>query len=123
VRPAPWGVSLGQQENVCYDALLYKKHRRLYVQKIRSRPPWHYFVIVGSTLAAPVALAAGAPAKAALLAGVALAGILGFAAYRLAGTSHAPGHVAEMLATSFAIPYLATYWRLVGAVRFGTLFP
>ena len=123
VRPAPWGISLGQQANVYFDALLYKKHRRLYLQKVRSRPPWHYFVIVGSTLAAPAALAAGAPAAAAAFGATALAGFAGFAAYRLAGTSRAPRHVVEMVVTSFAIPFLATWWRVAGALRFRALFP
>ncbi|WP_066331134.1 glycosyltransferase [Azohydromonas lata] len=36
--------------------------------------------------------------------------------------SLAPAHVAEMLVTSFAIPYLAVYWRFVGAWRFRVLF-
>src|SRR5690606_40462360 len=37
VRPAPWGVSLAQQRKVLYDALLFKKHRELYRERIRGR--------------------------------------------------------------------------------------
>jgi hypothetical protein len=107
---------------VRFDALLFKKHPQLFKTRIRSRPPWRYVLIVLSTLAAlGFALAGqGAAALVALL--LALGGILSFAFKRLRGASLAPAHVAEMLVTSFAIPYLAVYWRFVGAWRFRVLF-
>lgn len=123
VREAPWGISLRQQKNVSFDALLFRKHPQLYRQKIRRHPPWRYLAIVGLTGAALVALGLGHPAVAAGCAGGAGLGIAAFAMQRLRGTSHAPSHVAEMLVTSVAIPYLAVYWRVVGALRFRTLFP
>ncbi|WP_157267761.1 glycosyltransferase family 2 protein [Azohydromonas aeria] len=122
VREARWGISLWQQENVCFDALLFKKHPHLFKERIRSRPPWRYVLIVLGTLAALGLALAGQGGAAALAALLALGGILGFAAKRLRGASRAPSHVAEMLVTSFAIPYLAMYWRLVGAWRFRVLF-
>ena len=42
VRPARWGVSLNQQRKSLFNALLYKKHPRLYRQRIRPWPPWDY---------------------------------------------------------------------------------
>ncbi|MDZ5458673.1 hypothetical protein [Azohydromonas lata] len=51
-----------------------------------------------------------------------LRALLGFAFKRRGVASLAPAHVAEMLVTSFAIPYLAVYWRFVGAWRFRVLF-
>jgi hypothetical protein len=39
-------VSLRQQKNVFYDALLYKKHPRLYRERILARPPWDYYAVV-----------------------------------------------------------------------------
>jgi GT2 family glycosyltransferase len=122
VREARWGISLWQQENVRFDALLFKKHPQLFKTRIRSQPPWRYVLIVLSTLAAlGLALAGqGAAALVALL--LVLGGILSFAFKRLRGASLAPAHVAEMLVTSFAIPYLAVYWRFVGAWRFRVLF-
>ncbi len=123
VRPARWGISLGQQANVYFDALLFRKHPQLYRQRIRRSPPWRYVVIVGATLAAVVAGAGGQGATAAAFAGVALALCLAFAWQRLRGASRAPSHVAEMLVTSIAIPYLAVFWRLRGALRFKVLFP
>jgi glycosyltransferase involved in cell wall biosynthesis len=123
VRAAPWGLSVRNQANVYFDALLYKKHPQLYRHKVRRHPPWHYFLIVGCSLAALAAFAAGAPWPALLLLAAALVGIAGFAVHRLRGTSHAPPHVAEMLLTSAAIPFAAVYWRTLGALRFRTLFP
>lgn len=123
VRPARWGISLGQQENVYYDALLYRKHPRLYLQRIRRAPPWRYLAIVVATVAAAGAGLAGRPLAAAALAAIALALCLSFAWRRLRGASRAPSHVLEMLVTSLAIPYLAVFWRLRGAWRFKVLFP
>jgi GT2 family glycosyltransferase len=123
VRDAPWGISLRQQANVAFDALLYKKHPDLYRERIRRRPPWHYLVIVVATLAALAAALAGQGGVAAGCAAVAAAGALRFARQRLRGASHAPAHVAEMVVTSFAIPFLALYWRAVGAWRYRVLFP
>lgn len=123
VRPAPWGISLSQQHNVFFDALLYRKHPRLFVERIRRRPPWLYLAIVVAAVGAFAAAVAGRPRLASLLAGVAGAGILVFAFRRLDGTSLAPAHVLEMLLTSAFIPFLALYWRVLGAWRFRVLFP
>ena len=45
-----------------------------------------------------------------------------FCARRLQGTSHAPGHVAEMIVTSALIPPLSVFWRLRGALKFRVVF-
>lgn len=122
VRPAPWGVCLSQQRNVFFDALLYKKHRRLYRLKIRWLPPLRYYFIVSCALVALLGLLAGLPRLATLAGGLSLAGCLHFAWLRLQRTSWSPVHVAEMLVTSIAIPFLAIFWRLAGAWRFRVLF-
>lgn len=122
VRPAPWGVSVKQQRKVIFDALLYKKHPALYRRRIRARPRWDYYLVVLSLLTMLVAWASGPPWLF-IVAGslwTALTGVL--CAKRLARTSKAPGHVAEMLVTSMLIPPLAVFWRLYGAVKFRTLF-
>lgn len=122
VRPEPWGVSLRQQRNVFFDALLHHKHPGLYRSRVRARPPWNYYAIVALTLAfAPLALA-GAPVAAAATLLTALILVLALALRRLRTTSRAPAHVWEMLATSAAIPFLSVYWRLRGAWHFRTPF-
>lgn len=122
VRPERWGVSLRQQRNVFFDALLYAKHPRHYRQRIRRVPPWDYYAIVAFSAAALALLAWGRHAGALLCLCMALVLVLALAARRLRGTSHAPAHVLEMLVTSLGIPYLSVYWRLRGAWHFEVLF-
>ena len=118
VRPSPWGVSLLQLRKMSFDALLYKKHPRLYRQKIRATPRWDYYAIVAALLLALAALAAG---QFALALGAGLAWTAMSAALclkRLRGNAKTPSHIAEMALTSALIPPLAVFWRIVGAVRF-----
>ncbi|WP_343628267.1 glycosyltransferase [Roseateles sp.] len=122
VRPERWGVSLRQQRNVFFDALLYRKHPRLYRERVRPVPPWDYYAVVLLTAGgAMLALAGNVPGGVLMLA-AAVALVLRIAVKRLRRTSHAPSHVAEMLCTSAAIPFLSVYWRLRGAWHFRTPF-
>jgi GT2 family glycosyltransferase len=122
VRPAPWAVSLKQQRKVQYDALLYKKHRELYRQRIRVRPPWRYYVAVLALLTGAVFLTLGYVAVGAM-ALVVWAGLtLEFCLRRLRGNVHTPRHIAEMALTSALIPPLSIFWRLYGAARFRVCF-
>lgn len=122
IRPAPWGISLRQQRKSQYNALLYRKHPRLYRQRIQSSPPWLYYQISGTLLLALVGLLTGRR-RVALVAGGLWLGLTGqFCRKRLAGTSHAPGHVAEMALTSALIPPLAICWRLRGALKYRVWF-
>lgn len=122
VRREPWGVSLRQQKNVYFDALLYRKHPGRYRRRVRPVPPWDYYVIVGLTGLALAFLVAGAAVPALVCAGLAAVLVLRIASRRLRLTSHAPAHVAEMVFTSLLIPFLSVYWRLRGAWHFRTRF-
>ena len=122
VRPERWGVSLRQQRNVFYDALLYRKHPRLYRQRVRPVPPWDYYAVVALSLLAVACAAALAPWAAVAACAAALLLVVALARRRLRATSLARGHVLEMLATSAAIPFLSVYWRLRGAWHFRTPF-
>ena len=113
VRPAPWGASLRQQRKVMFDALLYRKHPLLYRRRIRARPRWDYYAIVSSLLLSFVQPAFLVP-WAALTAR--------FFMQRVRGTVLTPGHIVEMALTSIAIPPLAVFWRLVGALKYRTAF-
>ena len=118
IRPANWGVSLSQLKKIQFDALLYKKHRRLYRQRIRATPRWDFYLTVGALLAAAGALLAGALPEAALAALLWLGMTGRFCAQRLRNTSKSPSHVIEMAVTSALIPPLAVFWRAVGALKF-----
>lgn len=122
VRPAPWGVSVRQQRKSMFNALLYKKHPRLYRQYIQAAPPWHYYRIVGALLVTLCAALQGRQRLALGAAGVWLLLTGRFCAQRLDGTSHAPEHVAEMLVTSALIPPLSIWCRLRGAVKWKVVF-
>ncbi len=114
VRPASWGVSVKQQRKVMYDALLFKKHRRLYRERIRAGARWDYYVMVGSLI---LGLAGFWPAW---LIWLALTGK--FFIRRMTGASKRPGHVLEMLVTSILIPPLAVFWRFAGGLRYRVAF-
>jgi GT2 family glycosyltransferase len=122
VRRAPWGVSVMQQRKAAYDALLYRKHPELFRQHITPLRPWRYYPIAIALLGmvAGVALRRRALTEGAGAAWLLLT--LGFAMKRLRATSHAPGHIAEMMATSVLIPPLSLFHRARGAVRHRILF-
>lgn len=121
-HPAPWGVSLGQQRKAMFNALLYKKHPQRYRERIQPHPPWHYYVMAAALGAGVTGVAKRKTALAVL--GLALWGALTarFAAQRLQGTVRSVKHMSEMLLTSAAIPPLAIYWRLYGAVKYRVPF-
>lgn len=122
VRPAPFGVSLSQQKKIMYDALLYKKHPRLYRARIRALPRWDYYLVVASLLGAILTGAAGLAGSALLFLAAWLLLTLNFALQRLSGTRPTPRHILEVALTSAIIPPLAVFWRLVGALRFRVAF-
>jgi GT2 family glycosyltransferase len=122
VRPARWGVSISQQKKIQFDALLYKKHPLLYRQKIRAAPRWDYYLTVASLLAAPAGVVLGHAPLAVGAAAVWLGMTARMARARLKDTAKSAAHVIEMAVTSAAIPVLAVWWRLVGALRFRVLF-
>lgn len=122
VRSAPWGLSLAQQKNTFYDALLYKKHPQLYRERIRPVPPWNYYLVVVLAFAALLLLFFRQVEWALGSLALMLALVLHLAFERLRETSHRLPHVLEMLATSALIPFLSVYWRLRGAIHFRVLF-
>lgn len=122
VRAAPWGVSLREQRKSMFNALLYRKHPRLYRERIQAAPPWRYYAIVAALAGMAVGGAAGRPRLLAGGAAVWLALTAAFCRARLHGASRAPSHVAEMALTSILIPPLAVGWRLLGALRYRVLF-
>jgi glycosyltransferase involved in cell wall biosynthesis len=122
VRPAPWGVSARQQSKVVFDALLYKKHRDFYRQRIRPVPPWNYYCIVTAlVLAISGMLYELLPL--AVMAWTVWAGLTAeFCLRRLRNTARTLSHVLEMIVTSVLIPPLSVFWRITGAWRFKVFF-
>lgn len=122
VREARFLASLGQQANMAFDALLFKKYPALYDRHVgMRRPPLAYGLIVLATAAAVLGAPVAPRAALAALA-LALALGLGLALRRLRGLEKSPRTIAEMLISSFAIPFLSLYWRAVGAWRWRVAF-
>lgn len=122
VRAAQWGVSIKEQKKTQYNALLYKKYPELYRRKIQSIPPLLYYGIIAAFIA--------------MLAGILMhnkfVGITGFYAWifltfnfivkRLYTTSLTAKHIAEMVVTSFVIPFISVYWQWYGAFKYKVFF-
>jgi len=122
VRPARWGVSHKQQRKSLFNALLYKKHPRLYRQRIRAWPPWDYYAIL-IALGLALGMWAGGQQRMltiALATWVLLTAL--FCLRRLELTSRAPGHIIEMIVTSALILPLSVFWRFYGALKVRVLF-
>lgn len=123
LRPAAFGAGIGMQRKILYDVLLYRKHPRLYRERIRRGPPWFYLSVLALLLAGVAGLAAGRPAwAAAAFAGWGLA-TLGFFFWRLAHSAMTWRNALELLLTSICIPPLSIFWRMVGIRRYGARFP
>ena len=118
LRPTSWLDTLRRQKKALSDALLYKKHPRLYRQKIHRGTHWDRYLIVAALLSFFIALGMGA-LNAAIGAAAAWLGLTGwFSAERFLSSPNTVRHVAETIAASVLIPPLAVFWRLTGAVKF-----
>ena len=120
VRKANWGVSLKEQKKAMFNALLMKKHPRLFKEKIYRGPLWNYYAMDIALLATAFLLLFGQLLAAGIAFAIWLVLMLAFAARRLQKTRRTPGHIAEMIVTSAAIPFLSVYWTLYGAWRYKT---
>lgn len=121
-RRAPLGASIRLHRNLVFDALLFKKHPRLYREKIAAAPPLSYYLTVSTALAGLGALVAGAtlPALAAALAWLGLTARLAWR--RLRGSARTWRNIMDIILSSTVIPLVAVFWRLAGAVRYRVLF-
>jgi glycosyltransferase involved in cell wall biosynthesis len=122
VRNSPWGVSIKEQKKTMYNALLFKKHPRLYRKKIKQTRPLLYYCII----AAFAIMLVGIISRAHGVAFVGFAGWLGLTSSlifkRLYATRLSISHISEMVATSFVIPFVSVYWQWYGAVKYRVLF-
>ncbi|GCE45878.1 GT2 family glycosyltransferase [Thermosporothrix hazakensis] len=122
IRPAPWGISIQQQQKSMFNALLYKKHPELYRERVQATPPLQYYGMLSALLLAVFGLSRRSKALT-LLGGLFWFSLTGrFCLRRLRHTSRAPAHVLEMIVTSVLIPPLAIFWRLRGALKFRVFF-
>lgn len=122
VRKAAWGVSLKEQKKSMFNALLYKKHPRLFRTNISASPVWNYYRIIVLFLLAVFFFFFKKPFPAFAFTCIWLLLVSRFTIKRLRGSSHSFSHVSEMIVTSLLIPFLSVYWTLYGAVKFKVFF-
>jgi glycosyltransferase involved in cell wall biosynthesis len=122
IRPSRWGVSIFQQQKSMFNALLYKKHPQLYLQKIQMQPPWHYYSILSTYFLLLYGMLKRSKLQTICGIGLWLGLTSRFCLQRLRVTNHHPNHIAEMAITSVVIPPLSIFWRLWGAIKFRVLF-
>ena len=122
VRPGTPLISLRQQSNQFFDALLYRKHPAHFRTYIRRHPPGGYYAITAGQLVSLASLVLSQPHLAALATAVWAPLVALFCLRRLRGNRLTPAHVAEMIVTSLLIPPVAVYWRLRGAWAFRVAF-
>jgi glycosyltransferase involved in cell wall biosynthesis len=122
VRQPRWGISVEQQRNNLFNALLFKKHPLLYRRLIQPSPPWDYYANVAALLGSVAGAAMGWTWLGGPSVVLWLVGVGGFCVHRLRHTSRHTSHVLEMLITSALIPPVAVYWRLRGAVKYRVAF-
>ncbi len=121
VYPAKWGVSAFEQKKGIYDALLFKKHPKLYRKKIQDTPLWRYYLIIGVFCGMFISIIIKFEIGILLFFILYLISLLLFTFKRLENISFS-NHLVEMLSTSIVIPFLSVYYRLYGAIKFRTLF-
>jgi len=122
VRSAPWGISLKEQKKSLFNALLYKKHPRLFRSRIYRHAFLNYYAITVLAVLAVIFALLGRGGAAAVAGAAWLLLTLNFVRQRLWGTSRSPSHVFEMIVTSIAIPFLSIFWTLYGSIRYKTFF-
>ena len=122
VDPVPRSASLREQRKQASDALLYKKHPDLSAQVIRrDRPYLHYTILTAVSV-----MVAGAVASSAVVtelglgAWCVLTGVV--IARRRLEMQSTPSRVAQVMATSVAIPFLSVYWRVRGGIAHRVAF-
>jgi glycosyltransferase involved in cell wall biosynthesis len=121
-RAEPRFVSLRQQRNQFFDALLYRKHPEQFRQSIRAWPPVTYYGIAVAQLVTLLGALTRRRGMTWFGTLVWLPLVLRFFQQRARGTSRDMRHRAELLVTSAVIPILAVYWRLRGALAFRVFF-
>ncbi|MGN6438219.1 MAG: glycosyltransferase family 2 protein [Agriterribacter sp.] len=121
-RSAGWGVSLAEQKKSRYNALLYKKFPRLFRHYVSRSPVWIYYAIIFCFFGGIIGYIAGLEIFTMLLISFWILLTGWFVYKRLAHTSKAPVHIAEMIVTSVLIPFLSVYWTLNGSIKFKVFF-
>jgi GT2 family glycosyltransferase len=124
IRPCPWYGLLRDERNNSYDALLYKRHPRLFRERVPSyrRQAFHYYATVLSIAISLICLPMGQ-------ASISLTGLGIWAALSLdLVMRYLPNDpltwpiIKHAVVTALATPFVSIYWRLYGAFKYKVLY-
>ncbi|WP_128546481.1 glycosyltransferase family 2 protein [Larkinella soli] len=124
VRTSPWWASLKDERKNAYDALLYKRHPRLFRERIPrylGLVTLYYAVVISFLVGVGLGLA-GEPRGASAAFGVWAVCMVVLVGMRLQRSDWAPASFVPVLMTSVLTPFLSVYWRLYGAFKYRTLY-
>lgn len=118
VRPARWGASVAAERKHLYDALLAKRHPKRFRETIGWEAPLDYYGSVASAAVAAVGALSRSPRLTRF-------GVFAWAMCtasvidrRLRDAPRTPAHIADIVITSAALPFLSLYWRTRGILRY-----
>lgn len=122
VRKAQWGVSIREQKKTLYNALLYKKYPKLYRSKIQSMPPLFYYAVITAFIVMVTGFVSHNKPMGTIGFFIWIFLTFYFIVKRLHNTRLSATHIAEMVITSFIIPFLSIYWQWYGAFKYKVFF-
>ena len=121
-RPIGWDASLRRQRLRQFDVMLNAKHPTLYRELYGSiRHDLHHagqLLMVGLLALASAALLVANFLVAIVAIAIWTTLTAGICVYRLNGRRHQPTEILGTVLTAIALPPLAVFWRLIGALRF-----
>ncbi len=120
-RKAPWGVSLKEQRKSMFNALLFKKHPKLYKEKIGSPALRNYYLMIILLVSAFSEWYQHERIISLICFASWLYLTVSFILKRLSNASLSFKHVTEMVATSLLIPFVSVFWNLYGTIKFKAL--
>lgn len=113
-----WRDTLRQYRKSAFDALLFKKHPGAYRGRARHATPWTHYLIVASLLV----ILAGAIMRELAVSWIGLGTWIALTAGHFSRRLRHTGRIGEAIAEAVAIPPVAVFWRLAGALRFRVFF-
>ena len=124
IRPCPWYGLLLDERNNSYDALLYKRHPRLFRERIPSfrRQAFHYYAAVLSITISLICLPMGEASISLTGLGIWAALSLDLIMRYLPSNPLTRPIVKHAVITALATPFVSIYWRLHGAFKYKVLY-
>lgn len=122
VRPAGFAKSLSEQKKSMYNALLYKKHKRLYKQRIQSVPPLNYYIQLFAFTGVLLSMSIHWLVFSAVCAGIWIIFTISNFLKRMNRLPVTLFNIADVFFTSLLIPPVSVFWRISGGIKYKVWF-